>query len=66
MAQMNWNEIPPERLAEMVAHLRTAPLPAKPFMRFISNPSGYDPVQEFHFEHCGCDECGAYRRVGIG
>jgi hypothetical protein len=26
----------------------------------------YKRIDTFHFSDCGCDECGAYRRVGIG
>jgi hypothetical protein len=35
------------------------------FARMV-NLGRYKPVDVFHFEHCGCDECGAHRRVGIG
>lgn len=26
----------------------------------------YKRVDVFHWNDCGCDECGAYKRVGIG
>ena len=53
--------------AEIVRKMLAEEIPPTPrFVRFITEMSKYKPVEAFHFDDCGCDDCGAYRRVGIG
>lgn len=46
----------------------TTPLvyPELKFRQFCAPCTPYKLMDVFHFDDCGCDECGAYARVGIG
>ena len=58
------NHIDHELVRKFVTHVPL--LPAARLDRWYTPPTPYKLVEEFHFDHCGCDECGVYRRVGIG
>ena len=56
--------IDPELVRKFVTHVPLVPVTM--FERWYTPPGPWKVIDVFHFDDCQCDECGAYRRVGIG
>ena len=57
----------PKTIEELSREILAPVVVTDDFARLLhSPPHRYKVVDAFHLDHCRCDECGAYKRVGIG